>query len=289
MSDSAIKMTLDRRAEAGQRTEFSICPCHFNVPWISLHPCHVGCGLLLLLTCSNATFRFTNSSGDAVHVTICGRIPPGGRVDVMVSTVSPEDFSRRADGAPATPRPPGGAMSSTFLTSTAAEEADQNAQAVRTLEQELDLLRGVGGLGVPALDHEVEVANTARGNGPSYDSPQLLRSSSAPQLSHESELPSAVDELDSAQLRLVEELERQRMQRDQEGRAGLQEALRRQEGEAREQREALLGYLDELRRRDDEAGSEIRGDGFGRRVEELAAEEHSRRRSRGDIGDIGET
>ena len=32
------------------------------------------------------------------------------------------------------------------------------------------------------------------------------------------------------------------------------------------------------RRRDDEAGSEIRGDGFGRRVDELAAEELPRRR-----------
>ena len=168
-------------------------------------------------------------------------------------------------------------MSSTFLTSTAAEEADQSAQAVRTLAQELDLLRGVGGLGVPALDHQVEVASTARANGPSYDAPQLLHSSSAPQLAHEPELPSAVDELDSAQLRLVEELERQRLRREREGRAGLQDALRRQEGEAREQRDALLGYLDELRRRDDEAGSEIRGDGFGRRVDELAAEEVSRR------------
>ena len=195
--------------------------------------------------------------------------------------LNPEVLEARAATACA-----GGAMSSTFLTSTAAEEADQSAQAMRTLAQELDLLRGVGGLGMPALDHEVEVASTARANGPSYDPPQLLHSSSAPQLAHEPELPSAVDELDSAQLRLVEELERQRVRRDWEGRAGLQEALRRQEDEARGQRDALLGYLDELRRRDDEAGSEIRGDGFGRRVDELAAEELCRRRYRGDIGEI---
>ena len=170
-------------------------------------------------------------------------------------------------------------MSSTFLTSTAADEAEQSAQAMRTLEQELDLLRGVGGLGVPALDYEVEVASMAQAPAaghtptselhvPSYDSSQLER---------EPELPSGVDELDSAQLRLVEELESQRLRRDREARAGLQEELRRQEGAVREERDALLAYLDELRGRDDEAGSEIRGDGFGRRVEELAAEEQSRR------------
>lgn len=170
-------------------------------------------------------------------------------------------------------------MSSTFLTSTAADEAEQSAQAMRTLEQELDLLRGVGGLGVPALDYEVEVASMAQASVaghkptselhvPSYDSSQLER---------EPELPSVVDELDSAQLRLVEELESQRLRRDREARAGLQEELRRQEGTVREERDALLAYLDELRGRDDEAGSEIRGDGFGRRVEELAAEEQSRR------------
>ena len=165
------------------------------------------------------------------------------------------------------------------LTSTGAEEAEQSAQAMRTLEQELDLLRGVGGLGVPALDYEVEVASMAQApvaghkptselHVPSYDSSQLER---------EPELPSVVDELDSAQLRLVEELESQRLRRDREARAGLQEELRRQEGTVREERDALLAYLDELRGRDDEAGSEIRGDGFGRRVEELAAEEQSRR------------
>jgi len=170
-------------------------------------------------------------------------------------------------------------MSSTFLTCTAAEEAEQSAQAMRTLEQELDLLRGVGGLGVPALDYEVEVASMAQApvaaHGPTSE--LHVPRSDSPQLERAPELPSGVDELDSAQLRLVEELERQRLRRDREGRAGLQEELRRQEGEAREERDALLAYLDELRGRDDEAGSEIRGDGFGRRVEELAAEEQSRR------------
>ena len=164
------------------------------------------------------------------------------------------------------------------LTSTGAEEAEQSAQAMRTLEQELDLLRGVGGLGVPALDYEVEAASMAQAPVAVHEpTSELTRASSAPQLKCEPELPSVVDELDSAQLRLVEELEKQRLQRDREARAGLQEELRRQEAAAREERDALLAYLDELRGRDDEAGSEIRGDGFGRRVEELAAEEQSRR------------
>ena len=164
------------------------------------------------------------------------------------------------------------------LTSTGAEEAEQSTQAMRTLEQELDLLRGVGGLGVPALDYEVEAASMAQAPVAVHEpTSELTRASSAPQLKCEPELPSVVDELDSAQLRLIEELEKQRLQRDREARAGLQEELRRQEAAAREERDALLAYLDELRGRDDEAGSEIRGDGFGRRVEELAAEEQSRR------------
>ena len=166
---------------------------------------------------------------------------------------------------------------STFMTSTAAEEAEQSAQALRVLQQEVDLLRGVGGLGVPALDHEVESLSAAQAPVAGHESASELHVPSSPQLEREPELPSVVDELDSAQLRLVEELERQRLQRDHEGRAGLQAELRRQEGEAQVERGALLAYLEELRGRDDEAGSEIRGDGFGLRVEQLAAEEHSRR------------
>ena len=139
----------------------------------------------------------------------------------------------------------------------------QEIDLLRGAGQEIDL-RGAGGFGMPALDHEVSAEDAAKLSAPQQ------------QLS-EPELPSGIDELESAQQKLLEEHERQRQLREREGREGLQAELAKHEGEAREERQQLLAYLEQLRGRDDEAGSEIRGQEFGWRVEQMATEEQSRR------------
>jgi len=159
-----------------------------------------------------------------------------------------------------------------FITGT---DVEDGSQAILALQQEVDRLRGIGSTGgLPPLDFDfapsepVHAGNNPQPSAPAY--PQL-------HVPSEPELPSGVMELDSAQEMLLEKQEQQRLQRQLDGRAGLQAELESRETEAREERAQLNAYLQQLQGREDEAGDEIRGEGFERAVEQLATAEQCRR------------
>ena len=159
-----------------------------------------------------------------------------------------------------------------FITGT---DVEDGSGAILALQQEVDRLRGIGSTGgLPPLDFDFAPSEPVHaGNNPPPSEPAY------PQLpvTTEPELPSGVMELDSAQEMLLEKQEQQRLQRDLDGRAGLQAELESRETEVRKEREQLHAYLQQLQGREDEAGEEIRGEGFERAVGQLAPEEQCRR------------
>ena len=159
-----------------------------------------------------------------------------------------------------------------FITGT---DVEDGSQAVLALQQEVERLRGIGSTGgLPPLDFDFAPSEQAQ----TANNPQPI-AQAYPQLPvpSEPELPSGVMELDSAQEMLLEKQEQQRLQRQLDGRAGLQAELESRETEARQEREQLHAYLQQLQGRDDEAGEEIRGEGFERAVEQMATQEQCRR------------
>lgn len=116
--------------------------------------------------------------------------------------------------------------------------ADQDLSLLADLTDEISRLRGAGSAGaMPPLDHE--------GQTP---------------------------EVEEALERMQSEMEAAKERALQVDRIVLQQQLEQHDGVAREEREALHGYLDELRSRQDETGDALRSADFEKDVDQLALE-----------------
>ena len=115
---------------------------------------------------------------------------------------------------------------------------------ITSLKSEVTMLRGIGGLSGPVLDHE-------GGTEEAGDMP-------------------GVEALERVQYELQEMQEAQQKREAAHARTALQEALDHT-GDARTEREGLLAYMEDLRQRDDSTGSAIRGNEFEQLVDDLTA------------------
>mmetsp|Transcript_5149 Transcript_5149/g.13559 ORF Transcript_5149/g.13559 Transcript_5149/m.13559 type:complete len:450 (+) Transcript_5149:83-1432(+) len=131
--------------------------------------------------------------------------------------------------------------------------ADQDISIISGLADEIARLRGIGSAGVaPPLDHDAIADNTA-------------------DMSNHNELEDA--EIEETLHRMHSEMQAAKDRAAMSDRSSLQEELLSRDVRAREGREALNSYLEELRARQDETGDALRSSDFASDVQELAQRE----------------
>ena len=137
-----------------------------------------------------------------------------------------------------------------------AADEDDTAAVLAALNEELAAMRGIRdpGLAPPLLDFQ----------GP------------PPRPVKEGEHPAAA-EFEEVSERRQEQQRASEVAHAKRDREELEAQLSRRDGEAREERRALLGYLEALRERTDETGDAMRGADFERAVERLASEGREQR------------
>ena len=119
---------------------------------------------------------------------------------------------------------------------------DDTAAVLAELNAELAMLRGIRdpGLSAPSLDFEAP---------PGKPQPDI-----------------EPDEIEEAMERRQEQLRSSEMAHAKWERGQMEAALQKRDGEAREERQTLLRYLETLSTREDETGESMRSTDFGRMV-----------------------
>eukprot|EP00965_Chrysotila_dentata_P027666 919910-Pleurochrysis_carterae.AAC.2 len=149
----------------------------------------------------------------------------------------------------------GGVETAASTLAVAAGEQQASAlfqQQVQTLQREVDLLRGIGSINTPTLDHEAEASRGADG----FTEDELV----------------AISVLEEEKSRFNEACEEKEWQDASEARRQLQEILSCRDEEAEGERASLDGYMDELRARGEDMGLPISGVEFESLVDKLTTE-----------------